>query len=311
MTFWKKILEKLNENNRIVLLLVVSHKGSSPGKQGFKMLVSEDGYIYGSIGGGRTEFELVEEARRLFFKSNFQAFFQNQIHREDDYGDASGMICSGEQLVLFYPLNSKNINTIESIVENKSGTISINEKSFELNENENLESDFYFHKTQSQWIYKEKIDRKSRLYIIGGGHVGLAVSKLFSMLDFYITIFETRTGINTFKENSYADEKYIIDYQFISELIPENENSFVLILTHGYNTDREILGKLLDKRYGYIGMLGSKSKVRQTFKNLKNQGFSAELLSKVDAPIGIPIGSQTPEEIAVSIAAKIISIKNL
>ncbi|HEB61592.1 MAG TPA: XdhC/CoxI family protein, partial [Bacteroidetes bacterium] len=122
---------------------------------------------------------------------------------------------------------------------------------------------------------------------------------------------ESRSGINTFKDNEYADEKFIIDYKYISDLIPEDEKTFILILTHGYNTDRDILGKLLEKNYRYIGMLGSKSKVRQTFKTLQNQGVSPDLLSKVNAPIGIPIGSKTPEEIAVSIAAKIISLQNL
>ncbi len=310
MQIWKRTLQKLEENNRVILLLVVSHKGSSPGKQGFKMIVSEDGYISGSIGGGRTEFELVEEARRLFYRDKITPFFQNQIHREDE-GESSGMICSGEQLVLFYPLNTDHAGSIQKIIENKTGILSIDENSFKLGENDNLDSDFYFEQTGAKWIYKEKVDRKSKLYIIGGGHVGLAVSKLFSMLDFYITIFESRSGINTFKDNEYADEKFIIDYKYISDLIPEDEKTFILILTHGYNTDRDILGKLLEKNYRYIGMLGSKSKVRQTFKTLQNQGFSPDLLSKVNAPIGIPIGSKTPEEIAVSIAAKIISLQNL
>ncbi len=310
MQIWKRTLQKLEENNRVILLLVVSHKGSSPGKQGFKMIVSEDGYITGSIGGGRTEFELVEEARRLFYSKELKPFFQNQIHREDD-NESSGMICSGEQLVLFYPLNKDQAHIIRKIIENKTGILSIDENTFKLEENNNMDSDFYFQQTGKNWIYKEKIDRKSKLYIIGGGHVGLAVSKLFSMLDFHITVFESRTGINTFKENDYADEKFIIDYQYISDLIPEDEKTFVLILTHGYNIDRDILGKLLKKNYRYIGMLGSKSKVRQTFKTLQNQGFSPGQLSKVDAPVGIPIGSKTPEEIAVSIAAKIISLQNM
>lgn len=310
MKIWNQILKKIQEENRVILLLVVSHKGSSPGKQGFKMMVSEDGHIYGSIGGGRTEFELVEEARRLFFSDDIKTFFQNQIHREDD-GESSGMICSGEQLVLFYPLNSEHINIIKEIIDNKSGILSIEENSFKLEDQENLESDFHFQQTEQNWIYKEKIDRKSKLYIIGGGHVGLATSKLFSMLDFHITVFESRTGINTFQENNYAHEKFIIDYKYISDLIPEDEKAYILILTHGYNTDRDILGKLIEKNYRYIGMLGSKSKVKQTFKTLEKQGVSAQLLAKVDAPIGFPIGSKTPEEIAVSIAAKLISLKNL
>jgi xanthine dehydrogenase accessory factor len=309
MQIWKQALKKLKENNRVILLLVVSHKGSSPGKQGFKMIVSEDRYIFGSIGGGRTEYELVEEARRLFFKDTIIPFFQNQIHRDEDE-ESSGMICSGEQLVLFYPLNNDHIETIKSIIVNKSGILSITENIFKLEEQENLNSDFYFEKTGQDWIYSEKLDRKNKLYIIGGGHVGLATSKLFSMLDFHITIFESRTGINTFDKNEYVDEKFIIDYKYISDLIPEDEKTFILILTHGYNTDREILGKLLEKKYKYIGMLGSKSKVKQTFKTLQNLGYSPESMAKVDAPVGIAIGSKTPEEIAVSIAAKIISLTN-
>jgi len=309
MHFWKKTLRKLKENKRLYLLLVVSHKGSSPGKQGFKMIVAEDGYIFGSIGGGRTEFEMVEKARELLKNKITSTFFQNQIHREEGE-ESSGMICSGEQLVLFYPLDGTHANTIEDIISKKSGILTVEEDNFDINFDDNQETDFYFDNTGRKWIYKEKIDRKSRLYIIGGGHVALAVSKLFSMLDFHITIFESRKGINTFEENKYADKKIIIDYKHLSQLIEEGDKTYILILTHGYNTDREILGQLLEKNYRYIGMLGSKAKVRQTFNVLKKAGFTPELLSKTDAPVGLPIGSKTPAEIAVSIAAKIISLQN-
>ena len=108
----------------------------------------------------------------------------------------------------------------------------------------------------------------------------------------------------------YVDYKYLIDYNDITDFIDEGNNSFIVILTHGHKVDKLVLGKLLSIDYRYIGLLGSKSKVRKMFNSFINEGFDKTELMKIDAPIGLEIGSKTPAEIAVSIAAKIILLKN-
>lgn len=310
MEIWKQILTKLKENKKVILLLVVSHKGSSPGKQGFKMMIADDGFLFGSIGGGRTEYNLVETAKNLLSKDVSVPFFQNQIHREDEM-DSSGMICAGEQLVLFYPMNSKHIPELNAIIKKDNGVLSISNTSFKLTVEATQKNDFTFQKNKNDsWQYKEKINQKSYIYLIGGGHVGLAVAKLFDMLDFEVTMFDDRKNLNTYDENSYSAHKEIIDYKNIADNIRKGDNSYIVILTHGYEADRLIFSKLLPYDFKYIGLLGSKAKIKAMFKTLIAEGFDKEKLQQADAPIGIPINSKTPAEIAVSIAAKIIAVRN-
>ncbi len=310
MDFWKNVLNKLAEDKRVILLLVVSHKGSSPGKQGFKMMVSEDAYLFGSVGGGRTEFQLAEKAKKLAKEALEIPFFQNQIHRDDEE-DSSGMICAGEQLVLFYPLNKEHIPTIKSIITEDKGVLSITVNQFYLDINTTTKEEFSFTQSkQDVWEYKEKINRKAYVYLVGGGHVGLATAQLFEMLDFEVTMFDDRKNLNTFEANSFSGAKKIIDYKEIDKHIPLRDNTYIVILTHGYEADSLIFSKVLDKGYKYIGLLGSKAKIKTMFKTMVANGFDEKLLQKADAPIGIDINSKTPAEIAVSIAARLIKIRN-
>jgi xanthine dehydrogenase accessory factor len=310
MEVWQKIVEKLKNNHKVILLLVVSHDGSSPGKQGFKMMVADDDYLFGSIGGGRTEFRLAEKAKTMLKEGLEEVFLQNQVHR-DETEDSSGMICAGEQLVAFYPLNKGHITTVSQLIKDNKGMLTITNQNIFFDAKAKPKTDFAFLQLPDKsWEYREKVNRKSYVYLVGGGHVGLATAKLFQMLDFEVTMFDDRKNLNTFEENTYSDYKYIIDYQNITDYIKEGDNTYIVILTHGYQADKLIFGKLAQKNYKYIGLLGSKAKINAMFKTMIAEGCDKKKLLKADAPIGIAINSKTPEEIAVSIAAKIIAVRN-
>jgi xanthine dehydrogenase accessory factor len=314
MDFWSQVLFKLRKGNNIYLLTVVENYGSSPGRKGFKMFVSEDGDIQGSIGGGVMEYNLVEEAKEMLKKNKKIIFSKRQIHRgKSEFG--SGMSCSGEQTVAFHPLGKENIpevqyffdcsnNNTKAIIKLTSNTIS-----FELGE---MKSRFKYEKYKTgNWLYKEQLGCKETIYIVGGGHVGLSVSQLFSTLGFHIVVFDNRNNLNTLVNNRFAHDKHVIDYRKICDFITQGENSFIVIMTNKSDEDRLVLSNLLRNNYKFIGVLGSKAKIKTMFKLLKAQdGFTKDELNVIKAPIGIPISSQTPEEIAVSIAAQIIKIKN-
>ncbi|HUS02868.1 MAG TPA: XdhC family protein, partial [Chitinophagaceae bacterium] len=151
----------------------------------------------------------------------------------------------------------------------------------------------------------------NHLYIVGGGHCALAFSKLMSMMDFYIHLFEEREGLNTMAANNYAHEKNIVnDYSELKTHIPAGENNYVVVMTFGYRTDDIAVRALLNKNFKYFGLLGSKKKIEKMFEDYKNEGTDEKALRKIHSPIGIQIKSQTPEEIAISIAAEIIKVKN-
>ena len=174
-------------------------------------------------------------------------------------------------------------------------------------------ADFVFEKrSEDDFIYREKLGFKNELYIIGGEHCALALCELMSKMDFRISLFDDRPNLNTIDKNKFAHEIQIIDsYESIADLIPGGDNNYIVVMTLGYKTDETVITKLLEKEFKYFGVLGSKAKMATLMKSLREQGHSKEKLKNIHTPIGLPINSRTPEEIAVSIAAEIIAVKNI
>ncbi len=313
MIFWQHIINKLQDNQNVYLLTVIENSGSSPGRKGFKMLVSEDGFINGSIGGGIMEYKLSEEAKRLLKQGIPLSFIKKQIHKGKGK-DGSGMICSGEQTVSFNYLNNKQLpavkNMLASLKNGDEGTLILDQNLLSFS-NETIRDKFQCNiNTNNNWFYKEHIGFKNTIYIIGAGHVGLALSELMSKFDYKIVLLDNRKELNTLETNNFAHKKIAADYNDINKYIPDGTDSYVVIMTNTYIDDKLVLSKLLKNNYKYIGVLGSKFKLETMWTVLKEEGFSKNELAKVNAPIGISIKSETPNEIAVSIAAQIIKIKN-
>ncbi len=159
-------------------------------------------------------------------------------------------------------------------------------------------------------IYIEPVMKKNRLYIFGAGHIGQALAKRASNCDFEVVVIDDR--------KEYLDEvkqeginKLDNNYRHILPLLPFDENTYVAIMTYSHPFDREILAFCLQKSHAYLGMIGSQRKVEVT-KKMFEEGLiaSEDKLSKVDMPMGIDIGAEGPEEIAISILAKLIAVKN-
>lgn len=323
---------QLQRNQKVVLMVVVQSLGSSPGRPGFKMAVAEDGTLFGSIGGGVMEVNLVEIAKDFLNLGDNEAtikfghphvFTKYQDHRKDR-PNSSGMICSGKQRVLFLELNSSDFESIDSIskaiIEDNQAILEINENGLRLVLPELGEFESYwqvfkgkstFVTSSKNWFYAEKIGFKNQLFIIGGGHCAFALSELMSKLDFHITVFDDRPNLNTLQKNSFANRVEIIEsYEKIGELIDSDPNAYVVVMTLGYKFDEIVIRQLFAKNFKYIGVLGSKAKMRTLLKTLEKEGFDKTKLAQIHTPIGLPINSHTPEEIAVSIAAEIIAVKN-
>jgi xanthine dehydrogenase accessory factor len=130
-------------------------------------------------------------------------------------------------------------------------------------------------------------------------------------MDFYIRIYDDRKEVKTMAENHDAHEKHFVnDYSELSELIASGPNHYVVVMTVGYRTDDTALKALFGKEFRYLGLLGSQFKINKMMNEYRSNGVSEEVLQCLHAPAGLQIKSESPEEIAVSIAAEIISIKN-
>lgn len=343
---WQFVVERLKRNESVMLLVVAESSGSSPGRQGFKMAVGED-ELCGSIGGGAMEINLVELAREKLKSAENESLIKPQIHQKNAQ-NPSGMICSGKQTVILRKLTKDDFKTVRNIIRysknNRLRYLQITESKLQTGWHKRCNFDFNFivnnpHSLEAQvkevsnstakkitckfnsdiddakistFLYEEKLGFKNKLFIIGGGHCALALSELMSKMDFHISLFDDRPNLNTLAKNEFADVKNIVEscYENIGDFVDSGASHYVVVMTLGYHSDEIVIRRLLDKDFKYFGVLGSRAKMKILLRNLENEGFEAEKLKRIRTPIGLPINSRTPEEIAVSIAAEIVKVKN-
>jgi xanthine dehydrogenase accessory factor len=315
LSTWQLIHHSLQSNIAVMLLYVLESKGSSPGRQGFMMAVNAIGEMNGSMGGGIMEHKFVEMAKAKLQQQTTEVSLHHQIHDKAVAKNQSGMICSGEQTIFLYTVKKEETGIVQHIIstlqQNKNASLTLTPAGIGFsadvpNTNYHLQTI-----NAENFVFTEKIGYKNTLYIIGGGHCSLALSQLMSGMDFYIHLYDHREELNTIEQNNFVHAKQILDsFSELTSLIPSAENIFIVVMTVGYRTDAETLKALAGKNLMYLGVLGSKNKIEKMFTQLIEEGIDELWLNKVYAPVGIPIKSQSTEEIAVSIAAEIIRVKN-
>jgi xanthine dehydrogenase accessory factor len=159
---------------------------------------------------------------------------------------------------------------------------------------------------EGAWRFTARMGARPRAYVVGGGHVGLEMCRVLAGLDFYVVNIDDRPDLHTMQQNVWADACWVIPYADIDAHIPAGPDSYVIVMSFGYRTDEVVMRRLLGRTYAYLGMMGSQAKVDQLWAALLADGFSAADIAAVCAPAGLKIGSQTPAEIAISIAAELI-----
>lgn len=159
-------------------------------------------------------------------------------------------------------------------------------------------------------IYFEPITAPLRLIIVGAGHVGRAVGQLAKLLGYHLVVLDERPDYCNPAWFGQADEMVVGEFQATIQRIPADSDTFWLVMTSGHSSDGECLAACLRKPHAYIGLLSSPRKKQQLYERLTSWGIPEHALAAVHTPVGIPIGSKSPEEIAVSIIAEIIKVKN-
>jgi len=299
---------KLSEFNvssgkSVILCIVAEAEGSCPGRVGFKMTVPPEGACRGSVGGGAMENRVICIARDMLEAGETLPRLIPFEHRSNgDPKNRSGMICSGSQKVVLIPLSESN--------RNQTGV-----KGFLV-----TERGLHFIETPPSlpglsvsgaiWEYAEEITSPPTVYIFGGGHCSLALTPVLNSLDLTVVIIDDREDVWTMAENSGAADRIVTSYCSVSRLVPDDGGALVVIMTASHMGDSAVLAQMLPKKLMYLGMLASRATAAHILDEMRLLGFSQEALNKIHTPIGIPISSRTPAEIAVSIAAQIVKVLN-
>ena len=159
-------------------------------------------------------------------------------------------------------------------------------------------------------IFLEPIASGPMVVVIGGGHVGLAVARAARQSGFRVTAVDDRAEMVSAKRFPFADIRLVGNEDLLESDLKIDSETLVVVVTRGHRFDKDWVKKLLGKKPAYLGMLGSEKKVGKAFAELEADGVPRAELETVHAPIGLDIGAETPDEIAVSVMAEIIAVKH-
>ena len=264
------------------------------------------------------EYNIVERARILLEDGGFMSELATLQHRKRGPGEKSGMICAGHQTNLYYMCHpDRDADTVEKAAraqeEGLSGTILITGDGMGFDAGPPIvdRPQMMLVQESGTWRYEEQLLNRNRIAILGGGHCALALSRVMQSLEYDVVVFDTRSDVATVRQNAYARSVTIVpDLREAAALIGYPELTDVVVMTTDVPSDvRSLLGAV-DLPFPFVGVMGSPAKITRIFRELAQAGVSKEALAKVQAPVGLPIHSNTPEEIAISVAAQIIQRRN-
>ncbi len=333
----KEEFELIDKNESFVLVVIISSKGSVPRTAGTKMIVKKDGSIIGTIGGGAAEAAAIKKAEEIFYAKESAIIDFNLMMEGIGTID---MICGGGIRVLISlvepdQINKKIFGMAARLYEDRKRYVFVSD----ITDLKDIKRAIIFSETcfegvgflseamiKDFWLFElpfakfvhiddktfliEPCEQIYTLFIFGAGHVSMQLAKLSSMIGFYTVIIDDREEFTNKQRFETADELIIVkNFKDSFDCLRVDERGFIAIITRGHLHDKTVLSKALKTQAYYIGMIGSKKKRETIYKGLIEEGFSEEELRLISSPIGLEIDADSPEEIAVSIAAELIKAR--
>lgn len=158
-------------------------------------------------------------------------------------------------------------------------------------------------------IYIEVVESKPVFLIVGAGHIGKCLAKLADFLDFHVAVLDDREDFANSENIPEADEILCEDFETAIDRYPIDANTSIVMVSRGHKQDEVSLRRCLGRGAGYLGMIGSKRRTSTVIQHLTEEGYDPEELARIRTPIGLKIGAETPEEIAISIMAEVIMLR--
>lgn len=332
MSVYDYVVKYLGEGKKGIVATVVNKAGAAPREEGAKMFVGEDQQTFSTIGGGKLEAEVIEEALRGMESTTVKLYHARMDAKavEDE-----GMLCGGNVDVLLEPILFKHTTVYERIRGfEKQGIRAVivtrfNQTTLEksvIDPNGDIWGDYLEKEEAAElrdfWSERrvrflnndtvvEPLSVFSNLYIFGAGHVSQFLSKVAKLVDFNVTVIDDREEFANRERFPEADSIIVEDFNKVFDALEFTTNSYIVIVTRGHSHDALVLEKSIGHPTRYIGMIGSKRKVRMVLEHLKEKGIQKKILESIHAPVGIDINSETPQEIAVSIVAELIQVRGV
>lgn len=336
--------QAIAQSRPVIYTALVETRGSTPQKAGAVMLVYPDGSQSGTLGGGCVEADVKRQALKLFQTGERQLL---TFQLDSDYGWDDGLICGGRMTMLVDPIRAEtDTSYYQSLIQQFEQGAGLTEAVVIEAKGDALKDAhpgdrYLFDHEDSLIATMANIDlsrpvsahfkpvrsrprpyvvegisyltylQRCKLVIVGAGHVGEKVAELAADVGFDLTIVDDRAEYCNAARFPHAQKLVVGEFVDALPSLEIDSNTLCLIVTRGHNHDEESLYHLVQTDASYVGLIGSKRKIKLIFEDLLRRGVSADLLERVYAPIGFDIGSQTVPEIAISMVAELIAHRNL
>ena len=330
----------LKNGESFALATLFNKQGSAPRTAGARMILKRDGSIIGTVGGGYLEALVMEDGKKVL--STGIAVHKDYLLTGKDKGGID-MVCGGDVSVLIeyvdgeFPINLeiykeivrcinkgekaffvKKLNTgtgeFSSYLFDNGKIISNRDDMSHMDMKEMVQGiyprDLQVIRKGSDLILIEPVCNCGTVYIFGAGHVSQKLADLTSNIDFRTIVIDDRAEFANAERFPLADEiKVISGFDNCFKDFSIDNDSYIVIVTRGHCHDLTVLRQALKTDSVYIGMIGSRKKRKVIYNALEMDGFSMKDYVRVHNPIGLDIDAETPEEIAVSIAAELIKVR--
>ncbi|MEW6439549.1 MAG: XdhC family aldehyde oxidoreductase maturation factor [bacterium] len=334
----------LEHGEGFVLATILSHAGSTPRTAGAKMVVRSDGSIIGTIGGGWVEAEVIRAAMEVFGGSDARL---SGFELAGSLESSTDLVCGGRLEVLIGPIDAHEPNlalfrNLQVHLKERRRCLLVTDlgaagagpgnmrlfliaagQAFlpdfpypahwmeEIRNRAKKESTPFLQILDGHRFFVEPCALPGTVLLFGAGHVSQQVSFLTERVGFRTVVIDDRSEFANRERFPAAEEVIVLDsFEQAFSGLEVGRDSYVIIATRGHSHDRTVLEQALRTRAGYIGMMGSRRKRDTLYEALIRSGFRREDLERVHCPIGLPIGAEGPEEIAVSIVAELILLRS-
>lgn len=291
---FRSIARHAEQEHSVAVCTVVGTAGSAPQVAGAMMLVYGDMTTEGTLGGGCVEADVRRQAFELLQRNSSATLAFTLDH---DYGWDDSLICGGQMTIAVTPIRGPTearpfVEAAEALESGRPATVSI--------------------RVQQEGRLREyclHVERPAKLIIAGAGHVGAEVARRAVGLDFDVVVIDDRADL--LKPGLLPPPIVTLTGDIAETLTRQaiDANTFVVVVTRGHKHDEAALQAVIGGEARYLGMIGSRRKIKLIYDDLAAKGVDPERLAAVHAPIGLPIGAVTVPEIAVSILAELVQVR--